>query len=346
MSLKKVKEQAQKEFGSGIVKGGQDFVEYSRVPTGIFPFDLAMGGGFPQGKVSMVVGPESSGKTNIMLRTIKMVQMLFPNQTPVLVDAEHSFDPIWAKKMGVDVDNLEVFQPIYAEQAVNMVEGLAYATDCSFIGIDSVAALAPENEVESDAGKAAVGGNSMVVGKMMRKLTAAMLKMADQEHYPTVMLLNQIRFKIGTTMGNPETFPGGMALRHYCNVIARTYGKDVVKEAVSKDKPTYKETSVVLKKWKCPIVATNCKYQMAMIPHEGLSVGDVYDWNTVSARAKDQGLIAKDKSSWYLYGEEFKTLTAIQQHLMADPLEYQNLRARVMENAVKESDLPAKGDVK
>lgn len=196
----------QKEYGQSSAKKGNDqYVDTPRLPTGIFPLDLASGGGFPMGRVSLVYGPESSGKTNITLKAIGQGQIKFPDKVAVFVDAEGSYDPDWATLMGVDTSRLIVMSPEYAEQAVDMVEGFLYAKDVFAVVLDSVAALTTQNEVESSAEKAAVGGASAVVGKMFRKATVSFNRMRNQGLMPPAFIgINQIRHKIGVMFGNPE----------------------------------------------------------------------------------------------------------------------------------------------
>lgn len=201
-----VMKQLKKDHGSNIVSmGGDKYEDTPRIPTGIFPFDLASGGGFPMGRVSLVYGPESSGKTNKLLKAIAQGQIIYPDKVAVLVDAESAYDPVWAKIMGVDTDRLIVTHPEYAEQAVDMVEAFLYAKDVFLVGLDSIAALSTQNEIESSAEKASVGGASNPVGKMFRKTTVSFNKMRNTGLMPPALIgINQIRFKIGVMFGNPE----------------------------------------------------------------------------------------------------------------------------------------------
>jgi len=313
-----VASELQKKLGETVVTTGEYLVDVERIPTGVFPFDLSCGGGFPRGKVSIVYGPESSGKTNLFLLSIALEQKLNPHMENVFVDVENSFDPSWAKKMGVDVDKLLVLHPDHAEQAVDMVDAMLQAEDVSLIVVDSLAAMIPLNEQDSTAAKAQVGGASALIGKLIRKGVSQQSKEKRKGHYPTLLLVNQIRMKIGVMFGSPETMPGGNAIKFASGLTARIYGKNEMLESISKTMPVLKETQVVIQKWKVPIVAVNSKYKMCMIPHNGMVPGDVRDRGTVETYLRDMGQIVKQGAKWFFFGTEYKTLTAGLDALYAD----------------------------
>lgn len=196
-----------KDHGSHIAKiATTEYEDTPRIPTSIFALDLAMGGGFPQGRNSIIYGPESSNKTNIWLLAAKSAQMLYPDKKVVLVDAEHALDVKWAAKLtGLDPNRLIVIHPEFAEQAVDFIESFLYANDVSMIGLDSIAALTTQKEIENSAETAAVGGASLLVGKLYRKTQVAFSKMTNQGLIaPAFIAINQIRSKIGVMYGNPE----------------------------------------------------------------------------------------------------------------------------------------------
>lgn len=205
-NVAEVMKKMKKDYGQSITTmGNEHYADTPRIPTGIFPFDLASGGGFPMGRVSIVFGPESSNKTNVVLKAIAQCQRLYPEKTCVFVDAESGYDPIWAALMGVDTEKLIVVHPEYAEQAVDMMEAFLYSSDCSLVALDSIAALSTQNEIESSAEKMAVGGASLVIGKLFKKATVAFNRMRNQGHMPPALIgINQIRHKIGVMFGDPE----------------------------------------------------------------------------------------------------------------------------------------------
>jgi recombination protein RecA len=207
--------QVEKQFGKGsLVKLSEKEIEpIEAIPTGSFGLDLALGiGGIPKGRITEIYGPESSGKTTLALSIIAQAQK--QGGIAAFIDAEHAFDPIYARNIGVDIDNLLVSQPDYGEQALEIVETLARSGAVDIIVIDSVAALTPKAEIEGNMGDAQVGVQARLMSQALRKLTAAIHKMNT-----TVVFINQIRMKIGMMgYGSPETTTGGNALKFYSSV--------------------------------------------------------------------------------------------------------------------------------
>ncbi len=203
----------EKQFGKGsIMKLGESthsIVE--TVPTGCLSLDIALGGGFPKGRVVEIYGPESSGKTTVTLHAIAAVQR--SGGTAAFIDAEHALDPEYARRIGVDVDNLLISQPDNGEQALEIVETLVRSNAVDIIVIDSVAALVPRAEIEGDMGDSLPGLQARLMSQALRKLTGVISKSKA-----TVVFVNQIRMKIGIMFGNPETTTGGNALKFYASV--------------------------------------------------------------------------------------------------------------------------------
>jgi recombination protein RecA len=214
-ALEAALKQIDKQFGKGaLVKLSEKEIEpIEAIPTGSFGLDLALGiGGIPKGRITEIYGPESSGKTTLALSIIAQAQK--QGGVAAFIDAEHALDVIYAKHIGVDVDNLLVSQPDYGEQALEIVETLARSGAVDIIVVDSVAALTPKAEIEGNMGDAQVGVQARLMSQALRKLTAAIHKMNT-----TVVFINQIRMKIGMMgYGNPETTTGGNALKFYSSV--------------------------------------------------------------------------------------------------------------------------------
>src|SRR5437867_7932949 len=206
--------QIEKQFGKGSIMrlGSKEaIVPISVIPTGAISFDAALGvGGFPRGRVVEIFGPESSGKTTIALQVIAQAQKA--GGMAAFVDAEHALDPIYAKKLGVDVDNLLVSQPDYGEQALEIAEMLVRSGAIDVLVIDSVAALVPKAELEGEMGDAHMGVQARLMSQALRKLTGTIAKSQT-----CVIFINQIRMKIGVMFGNPETTTGGNALKFYAS---------------------------------------------------------------------------------------------------------------------------------
>jgi recombination protein RecA len=206
-------ETIEKQFGKGsIMKLGESHKSVvETVPTGSLSLDIALGGGFPKGRVVEIYGPESSGKTTVTLHAIAAVQR--NGGTAAFIDAEHALDPSYAKRIGVDVDNLLISQPDNGEQALEIVETLVRSNAVDIIVVDSVAALVPRAEIEGDMGDSLPGLQARLMSQALRKLTGVISKSKA-----TVVFVNQIRMKIGIMFGNPETTTGGNALKFYASI--------------------------------------------------------------------------------------------------------------------------------
>ena len=205
--------QIEKQFGKGSIMrlGEAQKVDVETIPTGSISLDLALGGGVPKGRVIEIYGPESSGKTTLSLHIIAEAQK--SGGTAAFVDAEHALDPSYAKRIGVNTDDLLLSQPDNGEQALEVVEALVRSNAVDIIVVDSVAALVPQAEIEGDMGDAHMGLQARLMSQALRKLTGIINKTNC-----TVIFLNQLRMKIGVMFGNPETTTGGNALKFYASV--------------------------------------------------------------------------------------------------------------------------------
>lgn len=206
-------ESIEKQFGKGsIMKLGEGHKQnVETVSTGALSLDLALGGGIPRGRVVEIYGPESSGKTTLTLHAIAEVQR--NGGTAAFIDAEHALDPQYAKRIGVDIENLLLSQPDNGEQALEIVETLVRSNAVDLIVVDSVAALVPRAEIEGDMGDSLPGLQARLMSQALRKLTSVISKSKA-----TVIFINQIRMKIGVMFGNPETTTGGNALKFYASL--------------------------------------------------------------------------------------------------------------------------------
>ncbi len=206
-------DQIEKQFGKGsIMKLGEStHTKVETIPIGAISVDLALGGGLPRGRVVEIYGPESSGKTTMTLHAIAEVQKL--GGTAAFIDAEHALDPAYAKRIGVDVDNLLLSQPDNGEQALEIAETLVRSNAVDLVVVDSVAALVPRAEIEGEMGDSLPGLQARLMSQALRKLTSVISRSKT-----TVVFINQIRMKIGVMFGNPETTTGGNALKFYSSV--------------------------------------------------------------------------------------------------------------------------------
>ena len=206
--------QIEKQFGKGSVMKLGDFqaMNIEAIPTGALGLDIALGiGGLPRGRIIEIYGPESSGKTTLALHVIAEAQKM--NGEAAFIDAEHALDPVYAKHLGVDIDNLIVSQPDTGEQALEIAEALIRSGALDVIVVDSVAALVPKAEIDGDMGDSHIGLQARLMSQALRKLAGAINKSKT-----VIVFINQLREKVGVMFGNPETTTGGRALKYYASV--------------------------------------------------------------------------------------------------------------------------------
>ena len=217
--------QIEKNFGKGsVMKLGQvGNVNIDSIPSGALSLDIALGiGGFPRGRIIEIYGPESSGKTTVALHAIAEAQK--QGGIAAFIDAEHALDPVYAKKLGVDIDNLIVSQPDTGEQALEIAEQLIRSGAVDIITIDSVAALVPKAEIDGEMGDAHVGLQARLMSQALRKITGVLNKSNT-----VAIFINQLREKVGIMFGNPETTPGGRALKFYSSVRLDVRKQEAIK---------------------------------------------------------------------------------------------------------------------
>lgn len=205
--------QIEKNFGKGSIMkmGDSERAPIETIPTGSISLDIALGGGIPRGRIVEIYGPESSGKTTLSLHILAEAQKM--GGSVAFIDAEHALDPEYAKKIGVNIDDLILSQPDSGEQALEIVETLVRSNALDVVIVDSVAALTPRAEIDGDMGDAHMGLQARLMSQALRKITAVVSKSKT-----TVIFLNQLRMKIGVMFGNPETTTGGQALKFYSSV--------------------------------------------------------------------------------------------------------------------------------
>ncbi len=220
--------QIEKQYGKGsIMRLGDDAgkAEIEVIPSGCLTLDLALGiGGFPRGRIIEIYGPESSGKTTVALHAIAEAQKM--GGVAAFIDAEHALDPVYARKLGVSLDDLYVSQPDTGEQALDIADALVRSSAVDIIVVDSVAALTPKAEIEGDMGDTHVGLQARLMSQALRKLTAIVNKSKT-----CVIFINQLREKVGVMFGNPETTPGGKALKFYASMRLDIRKMDTLKDA-------------------------------------------------------------------------------------------------------------------
>lgn len=310
-------EAIEKQFGKGSIMklGDAHSAQVECVPSGSLSLDIALGGGIPKGRIIEVYGPESSGKTTLTLHAIAEVQRR--GGTAAFIDAEHALDPSYAKRIGVDVENLLLSQPDNGEQALEIVETLVRSNAVDIIVVDSVAALVPRAEIEGDMGDSHMGLQARLMSQALRKLTGVISRSKT-----TVIFINQIRMKIGVMFGNPETTTGGNALKFYASVRMdiRRIGQIKQGDAVIGNRTRVK---VVKNKIAPPFREA----EFDIMYNQGISLaGDVVDL----AAARD---IIEKSGAWYAYnGAKIgQGREAAKQYLEANPEILKEIAAKVME---------------
>lgn len=280
-------ETIEKQFGKGsIMKLGDAYnTAVETTPTGALSLDIALGGGIPRGRVIEIYGPESSGKTTLTLHAIAQVQRV--GGTAAFIDAEHALDPAYAKRIGVDVENLLLSQPDNGEQALEIVETLVRSNAVDLIVVDSVAALVPRAEIEGEMGDSHMGLQARLMSQALRKLTSVISRSKA-----SVIFINQIRMKIGVMFGNPETTTGGNALKFYASVRMdiRRIGQIKQGEEIIGNRTRVK---VVKNKIAPPFRQA----EFDIMYNEGISTtGDILDL------AANAGIVEKS-GAWYAYND-------------------------------------------
>jgi recombination protein RecA len=280
-------DQITKQFGDGSIRrlGDTQRVDVELISSGSLSVDLALGGGYPKGRIIEIYGPESSGKTTLTLHAIAEVQKA--GGTAAFIDAEHALDPAYARRLGVDTDNLLVSQPDNGEQALEIAETLVRSNAVDLVVVDSVAALVPQAEIDGDMGDSHMGLQARLMSQALRKLTGIINKSKT-----TVIFINQIRMKIGVMFGNPETTTGGTALKFYASVRIdiRRIGQIKVGEDIIGNRTKVK---IVKNKIAPPFRVA----EFDIMYNEGISkTGDVLDL------AVEHGIVGKS-GAWFDYKE-------------------------------------------
>ncbi len=310
--------QIEKKFGKGsVMTFSSDAVRnIEAIPTGSLTLDLAIGiGGIPKGRVIEIYGPESSGKTTLTLHMIAEAQK--NGGKAVFIDAEHAFDPKYAKAIGVDLDNLIISQPDYGEQALEIAEALIRSGVIDIVVIDSVAALVPKAELEGDIEDSNIGLHARLMSKAMR-----VLKGAVNKSNTSLVLINQIREKVGVMFGNPETTTGGRAIKFFADLRLEVRKSDI------KDSGERVGSRVKVKVVKNKLAPPFKEAEFDILYGEGISqTGEILDLG------EKFGLIKKS-GAWYSYGDQKigQGREKAKEFLKENPEIFEELKRKIMAN--------------
>lgn len=313
-------EKITKEFGSGAVMrlGNGAALDVEVVPSGLLGLDIALGvGGLPRGRIIEIFGPEAGGKTTLSLHAVASVQK--HGGTAAFIDAEHALDPAYARALGIDVDSLLVSQPGSGEEALQITDALVRSGAVDIIVIDSVAALVPRAELEGDMGDSHVGRQARLMSQALRKLTSTVSRSRA-----ICIFINQLREKIGVLFGNPETTPGGRALKFYSSLRIEVRGGEAIK----------KGNEMIGRRMKVKVVKNK------VAPPFRTALFDVYYGRGISNASSliDLGLehgILSAKGAWIRWGEDSigQGRDAARQWLIEHPERYRELEKRIREKA-------------
>jgi len=316
--LKLALDKIEKDYGKGSIMllGDKQQEKMEVVSTGSLGLDVALGvGGLPRGRVIEIYGPESSGKTTIAIHTIAEAQKL--GGVCAIIDAEHAFDAAYARKLGVDVDNLIISQPDYGEQGLEIADRLISSGAVDVVVVDSVAALVPKGELEGEMGESKMGLQARLMSQALRKLTATINRTNT-----ICIFINQLREKIGVMFGNPETTTGGNALKFYASVRL-----DIRRISQIKDGDTASGNRTRVKVVKNKVAPPFRQVEFDIIFGEGISkVGEVIDMGV------ELGILNKS-GSWFSYGDSKigQGRDAVKQFLQDNPEMMEEIERRIRE---------------
>ena len=308
----------EKDFGKGAIMrlGETEIPKVEAISTGCLTLDVALGiGGIPKGRIIEIYGPESSGKTTVALHCVAEVQK--EGGTAAFVDAEHALDPVYASKLGVNLDDLYISQPDSGEQALEITETLIRSGAIDIIVIDSVAALTPQAELDGDMGDSHVGMQARLMSQALRKITAASSKSKC-----TIIFINQLREKIGVMYGNPETTTGGKALKFYSSVRIEIRKADTLKDG----------SDIVGNHVKAKVVKTKVAPPFKVAEFDIMYGTGISNMGCVLDLAVENGFVQKS-GSWFSYNDEKigQGRDKAMEFLKSNPDVYKELDAKIRE---------------
>lgn len=345
--LQETFKEVEKRYGEGVVSLASSVTQPDRISTGPFTLDFALLGGIPHNRVSMVVGERHSGKSTLACMIAASAQRMYPDQTPVYLDIESTFDPVWAEKLGVDTDTMPVITPDSGEMAVDIADAVIGSQETSLLIVDSIAALVPMKEIEASAEDAFVGLQARLVGNFIRRVTSSLVRERRRGHKVTVLLINQFRMKIGVSFGDPRTLPGGKALEFATSVQIIIKNKENKgRNTQGIETMTHNEHSFTITKNKLNGGPRTGEFVLVREYDEdtGLGPGDIDDAATVLAFAKKFGVYHGGGQRWTLEFDDiaidFKKAAEAVQTLRDDRELYWALRTHLIRLQAEAQGMP------
>jgi protein RecA len=344
--LDRRREQIVSQRGEGKVRRGSEMPSMTYIPTGVFLVDLALLGGFPDGRATLLYGVESSGKTTLALYGAAQAQRKYPGSVVVWCDTEHSWDPVWARLCGVDVDRVELIQPDFGEEAVDLVVGYLDVAEVCMVVFDSIACIIPKGQTERSAEDFGVGERARLAGILCSNILASWSRERERGHRLSVILINQYRDDIGKSYGDPRKLPGGWQVNYFARTRIQMKCHKVEGESARGVKiPDHNEHSFHLTKDKGSTIQKgmfNVNLHPAH-PH-GLAMGVPDDYETVVTYAKKFGIVHGGGSSWKCDTidpkRKFGKQSLITEFLYENPAEFLLLKQQMLVEMRTEVGMP------
>jgi recombination protein RecA len=327
-----IAKQVAKMYGDDVVTSARTIPAFKHIPFGILPLDFALGGGIPEGLCTMIFGWASGGKTTITLRAIAGAQVKHPDKVCIFVDAEGTFDPEWAQMHGVDLDRLLVIHPSSGEQAADLTCSYLQAKEVALVALDSLPALVPMKELDKSMEDATVGGSSQLIGRFLRKANHTMTEARKRGLWPTLILINQWRYKIGVMHGDPRVLPGGQAINYVASIKLEVMNKEKSGASEGDTGAVVKINEHAFRIHKNKIIngARDGEFQMIRDPGNPLGEGFIDDGKSTVNLCKRLGLVTGGGQAWRCQGvdETFRKLD--------DMVDYFYMNADVYERVKRE----------
>jgi recombination protein RecA len=323
--------------GNILVQASDESVQtVPRIPSGILKLDWALGGGWPTGRFNMVYGPKSAAKTSLMIKALAEASKVcalcckpkegevhcecesYRETVSAFIDVEGTYDPVWAKRLGLDATRIIYSRPSYAEQSLDILEALIREGAVDNVVLDSIAFLSPKKEIESSVEQETVGVQARLLGKSMRKLVAALNHVkATEGRMPTIFMTNQIRMKVGVMFGNPETTSGGMAPGYATTAEVKLWpGKYQMDEESGRALSVDMNFRVDKNKSAAPKMEG--EYRLILADTDTKHVGDIYEEDAMVNLGQKFGLVEGHGNSWTCLGEKFNGKSLIERKLLTD----------------------------